>query len=230
MKWTVVTRVFFAALTVHIIAGCKVEPPKPPLVETLAVLPFDNESNDLDAPDILQKLVQAALQKSPYKLMDLDAVNGKLAAVGIIDGGQLAIVDPVKLGKDLGVHGLVFGYVESFDYINIGFYLQRKVKLSLRVVDVQTGATLWENTGTGSRPQIFLNKDDAKKAFLEGVAEQTIEKIAKSPLEEEAKTAVMNVLRTLPGFVFYGFGEPSSVNKIFKRGSKDLLKGSIWKR
>ncbi len=230
MKPTGVRRAWLAALLFLFLVGCKVEAPKPPLVETLAVLPFDNESNNLDAPEILQKLVQAALQKSPYKLMDLDAVNGKLSAVGIIDGGQLAIVDPVKLGKDLGVQALVFGYVENFDYTNIGFYLQRKVKLSLKVVDVQTGATLWENTGTGSRPQIFLNKDDAKKAFLEGVAEQTIEKIAKSPLEEEAQTAAMNALRTLPGFVFCGFGEPASVNKIFKKGSKDLLKGSIWKR
>lgn len=224
------TGVSIAILSSVIISGCKVEIPKPPLVETLAVLPFDNESNDLDAPDILQKLVHAALQGSPYKPLSLETINGKLSSVGIVDGGQLAIVDPVKLGKDLGVQALIFGYVESFDYTNIGFYLQRKVKLSLKMVDVQTGATLWENTGAGSRPQVFLNKEDAKKAFLEGVADQAIDKLTKSPLEEEAKTAVFNSLRTLPGFVFHGFGDSESVGKIFKKGSKDLLKGSFWKR
>lgn len=221
---------WFGVLTALVLVGCKVEPLKPPLVETVAVLPFDNESNDLDAPDIMQKLIQAALQRSPYRPMDLDAINGKLASVGIVDGGQLAIVDPVKLGKDLGVQALVFGYVDDFAYTNIGFYLQRKVKISLKMVDVQTGATLWESTGAGSQPKIFLNKEDAKRAFVEGVADQAIDKLTKSPLEEEAKTAAMNALRTLPGFSFSGFGEPENVSKIFKKGSKDLLKGSIWKR
>jgi hypothetical protein len=207
----------FVAASVLLLVGCEPPPVLPPLVETVAVLPFDNESNNLDAPDILQKLVFEALKDSPYKSLEIDAVNGKLEKVGIVDGGQLAIVDPTKLGKDLGVQALIFGYVENFDYTNIGFYLQRKVKLDLKMVDVQTGATLWEGSGTGMQPQVFLNKDEAKKAFLEGVAKQTIDKIAKSPLDAEAKTAVENALRKLPGFKFHGFGS----------GKKDLLKGLI---
>ncbi len=186
--------------------GCKVLPPKPPLVETIAVLPFDNESNDLNAADIMQSLVYRALKESVYKPLDIEAVNGKLESVGIVDGGQLAIVDPVKLGQDLGVQALLFGYVENFDYTNVGFFVQRKVKISLKLVDAHTGADLWENSGTGLRPQVFLNKDEAKKAFLEGVAEQAIDKILKSPLQEEAETATFNALRKLPGFQFKGFG------------------------
>src|SRR5690348_6824781 len=92
-------------------SGCKVEPVKPPLVQTLAVLPFNNGSNDLKAADIMQRLAYLALKPSVYQVSDLDAVNKKLADVGIVDGGQLPALDPVKLGKDLGVQALLYGSV-----------------------------------------------------------------------------------------------------------------------
>src|SRR5262245_43602075 len=103
---------------VFLLTSCKVEPPKPPLVQTMAILPFDNESNDVDAADIMQRLTYLALKPSVYQVLDIEMVNKKLADVGIVDGGQLAAVDPVKLGKDLGVQALMFGYVESFSYTN----------------------------------------------------------------------------------------------------------------
>jgi hypothetical protein len=108
-----------------VLAGCKTPPPKPALVETVGILMFDNESNDLNAPDIMQRLVYLAMKNSAYKPLDINLVNEKLKTAGISDGGQLAVVDPVKLGKDLGVQALIFGDVESFDYTNIGFYLQK---------------------------------------------------------------------------------------------------------
>ena len=188
-----------------LLAGCRVVPPRPPLVETVAVLPFDNESNELDAPDILQRLVHLALLNTPYRPLDIDFVNKKLADAGITDGGQLAAVDPVLLGKDLGVHALLFGNVESFGYTNIGFYVQRKVTLELRLVDVATGETLWENNATAALRQLHLDPDEAKRAFVGGLAEQAVEKMFNSPLEAEARQATVKALRTLPGFKFAGF-------------------------
>lgn len=185
--------------------GCKVVPPKQPLVETVAVLPFDNETNDLNAPDLLQKLVYEALSCSVYKPLNIEEINKKLESVGLVDGGQLAIVDPNKLGKDLGVQALIFGYVENFDYTNVGFYAQRKVKLSLKMVDVATSAILWEAGGTGLQPRIATNKEEAKQVFIEGLAQQVVDKVVRSPLHEEAERAVQNALKSLPGFQFHGF-------------------------
>lgn len=219
---------FFAI--VLLVTSCKVMPPKPPLVETVAVLLFDSESNDIDAPAIMQHLVYAALKKSSYKPLELNSVNETLEKAGIVDGGQLVIVDPVKLGKDLGVQALIFGYVESFDYTNIGFYLQRKVALGLRLVDVATGETLWENSGTGAHRELNLEKDKAAAAFKKGLAEQAIEKWFDSPLEEEAKLSVINCLRTLPGYNFQGFANDDNTFTKFKKGTKDVLKGTIRKR
>jgi hypothetical protein len=63
------------------LAACKVEPPKPPLVQTIAILPFNNGSNDLNAAEIMQKLVYSTMKLSPYQTMDIAITNKKLADV-----------------------------------------------------------------------------------------------------------------------------------------------------
>jgi hypothetical protein len=207
--------------------GCKVEPVKPPLVQTVVVLPFDSESNNVDAPDIMQRLTFLALKNSPYQVSDIDETNKKLADVGIVDGGQLPAVDPIKLGKDLGVQALLYGYVESFGSINIGFYMQRKVSVSLKMVDVLTGQTLWENSGTGATRQVTLDKNEAQANLAAGLATKLVEKMFNSPLEEEARIATINALRTLPGFSFHGFATDSKTPSHLKKGSEAILKNVI---
>lgn len=212
------------------LAGCQnIEAPKQPLVETVAVLPFDSESNDVNAPDIMQELVAMALAKSCYKVSEVKAVNEKLESAGIVDGGQLAVIDPTKLGKDLNVQALMFGNVESFDYTNIGFYLQRKVTLELRMVEVASGQTIWENSGSKAHRELNLEKDKAANAFVRGIADQAVEKLFNSPLEEEAKLATISALRTLPGFAFVGF---STEGRSSKAGSsvKDSIRNAIRKK
>jgi len=210
--------------------GCKVAPPKPPLVKTVAVLLFDNESNDLNAPDLLQGLVWGALKKSPYDVLDRNVVNEKLGKAGIVDGGQLPALDPAKLGKDLGVQALLYGSVESFAYTNIGFYLQRKVAVSLRLVDVTSGQTLWENEGTGVHREVHLNQKDAQDAFARGLATQAVDKIAKLPLQEEAEAATINGLSSLPGYHFAGFARTTETATGVQRGVRDVTNNVIQQK
>jgi len=222
MATSVIVALFF-------FAGCKVEPPKPPLVETVAVLPFDNESNNLDAADFLQAYVYLALKPSAYKVMGYKEVNSFLEKAGISDGGQLGIVDPVKLGKDLGVHALLYGNVESFGYLNVGYYTQRKVSLDLKLVDVSNGTTLWENSQTAATRNFTLDSKQAQQNLAKGLAEQMVEKAAGMPLEEESRQAVTKTLSTLPGFYFNGFAVDPDVNDQFKRGAKNIIKDIIRK-
>ncbi len=226
LKWTPacagVTALAFAGMT--IIAGCATpEPPKPPLVQTVAVLPFDNESNDINAPEIMQSYVYWALRGSPYQVSDIKSTNAVLAEKGVIDGGQLPVMDPVKIAKDLQVQALVYGYISDFGYINLGFYRSRKVGLNLKMVDGTTGQTLWENNGTVNNAKFAVDPKEAQKEFVKGVADQLADKVFKSPLEEEAQLSVQKALRTLPGFTFCGFqNTPVRAN-----AAKNALRGRI---
>jgi hypothetical protein len=112
------------------------------------------------------------------------------------------------------VQGLLYGYVESFGYTNIGFYVERKVRLGLKLVDGQTGQTLWENTQTAAERKVAFDKKEAGDNFVKGLGDQLTDKLFKSPLEEEAKLATIKTLSTLPGFRFNGF--PDSNGKVVK--------------
>ncbi len=197
------------AMAAFLFSACKVEPPKPPLVKSLAVLLFDNASNDINAPEALQRMTYLALKRSAYEVMDVDVTNRHLKDAGIVDGGQLPVIDPVKLGKDLGVQGLVYGVVDNFSYTNIGYFLQRKVALSLKIVDVATGQTLWEHSGSGATRKVTIDSKEAQANFAKGLADQMIDKTLHTPLESEARSATIDTLRTLPGYVFNGFAEDS---------------------
>ncbi|MFN0118362.1 MAG: GNA1162 family protein [Elusimicrobiota bacterium] len=219
---------FFTGLiliSVIFIASCapvQISPPASPLVQSIAILPFDNESNDLKADDIMQKIVYEALKGSGYNPVDIAHVNEKLAQVGIIDGGQLPVLDPVKIGKDLGVQGLLYGYVENFDTTNIGFYFQRKVKIQLTLVDALTGKQLWQNEGVGTTTDFNIDPKKAKREFAERVAEQALEKWLSFPLESEAKEAVSDVLNTLPGYVAKEFNNGQKVKEFhFGKSSRE---------
>jgi hypothetical protein len=205
------------------LAGCNVEPPKPPLVETVAVLPFDNESNDVEAPEIMQSLVYWALKPSPYRVSDVKDTNAFLAEKGVVDGGQLPVLDPVKIGKDLGVQALLYGYISDFGYINIGFYRSRKVGLSLKMVDVANGQVLWENSGSTNNAKFTVDSKEAGKEFVKGVGDQLADKLFKSPLEEEAKLTVAKALRSLPGFQFCGFQNTPVQSNSVKTAIKDQI-------
>ena len=195
-----------SVLALIVVPACKPPaPPKPPLVQSVAVLPFDNESNELNAPDIMQDYVYRALLNSPYRPLDIKEINDKLAAVGIVDGGQLAAVDPVKLGKDLGVQALIYGIVDDFGYTNVGYYTSRKVSIELKMVSVDTGETLWEGNGTAANRNLTFDPQQAKRNLAVGLAQQAIDKATKHPLDQESRDAAVRALATLPGYRFAGF-------------------------
>jgi len=208
--------------------GCKRPPPSSPLpIETTAILLFDSESNDVDAPDIMQRLVYLALKNSPYRVLDMDETNAKLNKMGFVDGGQLAAINNTKLGQELGVQGLLFGNVESFGYTNVGVYVGRKVNLELRLVDVATGETLWEGEGKASKSKFAFNKEDIQENFTKGLADQLVDKMFKSTLEEEARMATKKALRSLPGFRFAGFARDEKTQGKGIRRTKRTLKKAI---
>lgn len=210
------------------LAGCKVQPPLPPLVETIAVLPFDNASNELDAADIMQKKVYLALKPSVYRVSDIKETNELLKTRGITEGGQLPALDPKLIAQDLKVQALMYGEVENFGYVNIGFYTERKVALSLRLINGTTGEKMWENSKSAATRKFTLDAKEAKENFVGGLAAQMVDKTMKMPLEAEACQAAILTLGNLPGFHFVGFApDEENPNREAKKGAADLIKSQI---
>ena len=114
--------------------------------------------------------------------------------------------------------------------MNIGFYVQRKVGLELKLVEVKTGQTLWENSATAANVKVALNQNEAEQNFGKGVADQLVDKLAKTPLHEESMNATIKTLFSLPGFVFTGFAPGDDKNEATKAVGTTIIKDQIWKK
>jgi hypothetical protein len=164
----------------------------------VAVLPFDNQSTDLGAADVMRRLAVEEFSKRGYQPLPLEEVDGKLAGLGVSEGGQLPSVKPEDLAKALGADLLCYGDVQDFTFQNLGFVIRKNVALNVRLLAVSTGETLYEATGVGQDIKIYTNKDEAKKAFVEQLAVRLVQNLLKSPLRKEAEAAAWKTLDGLP--------------------------------
>ena len=116
----------------------------------VAVLPFDNLSQDRSAGDKVQKIFY-------LELLSLDvfevAEPGQVTKVIRAGAGSLDALganDYQKLGKDLGVEALFVGSVIDFAEGRTGTNSTPDVTIQLRLIETQTGATIWSAGQTRS--------------------------------------------------------------------------------
>lgn len=164
----------------------------------MAVLPFDNQSTDITAPEYMRKLSGEHFSKWGYAPVAFEDADEKLKSMGISDGGQLPSVTPARLGAVLGTDLLCYGYVEDFTFQNLAFVVRKSVVLRLKIVSASSGETLFEASGAGKDIKFYLHKEDAKQAFVENAAVKLVENIFKSPLHQEAELAVNHVFDRMP--------------------------------
>ncbi|MDD5210263.1 MAG: DUF799 family lipoprotein [Elusimicrobiales bacterium] len=164
----------------------------------VAVLPFDNQSTDVGAADIMRGLAAEGFEKRGYPYLPLAEVDGKLSGLGVSEGGQLPGLKPADIGRALGADLLCYGDVEDFTFQNLGFVVRKSVILRVKIVSASSGEILYEGTGSGKDIKVYFNKDEAKAAFVEQLAEKLVQNLLKIPLKREAEAAAWKALDRLP--------------------------------
>ncbi|MBN1384616.1 MAG: DUF799 family lipoprotein [Elusimicrobia bacterium] len=164
--------------------------------EKIAVLPFTNQAIDLDGPVLLRYLFDQRLYNLGYDTILFEEIDRKLHEMGITDAGQLPTTTPKELGEKLGVDGLIYGEVITFNYVTLGFYYSRTVEANFKLIDTKTENLLWEDERKISMKELQFK--DVGKAFASQLIEKTLDKALKSPLRPESEAVVNISLRTLP--------------------------------
>ena len=164
----------------------------------VAVLPLNNESNDLDGPVFVRRLIFEGLSVRGFQVLALEPVDAQLKAQGFTDGGQLGATTPQKIGEWTGADTLLYSTLENFEYINVGFYAQRRVKVISQLFDAKTGVKLWEAEREGATRVLVTDKEQAKKQFAVQLAVKAVEKMTHLPLQLESRVAVDRLLSCLP--------------------------------
>jgi TolB-like protein len=117
-------------------------------VKTVAVLPFENVTNDKLCAERVQKIfITELLNQSAFQLVEPGQVTRALRKDGL-DPGALTPDDIKRLGDGLKAQALFLGAVLEYDEGRTAAVPSPKVKILLRLVDTQTGTTLWSVSRT----------------------------------------------------------------------------------
>ena len=130
------------------------------LVKKVAVLPLENLSQEQQAGERVRKIVVSELLAAGIlDVIEPAQVNRALNDQGIQSITSLSTKQMQDVGKTLGAQALILGSVDVYDRINIGGGSFAEVALTLRAVDITSGAVIWSISksagGTGVVGRLF---------------------------------------------------------------------------
>ncbi|MBI4669723.1 MAG: DUF799 family lipoprotein [Elusimicrobia bacterium] len=210
---------------------------RPPRI--IALLPFNNQSVDLNAPTFVRRIFKETIEMRGYKVQPQKEVDDILRAkLSITDGGQLTSVKPEKIGAVLSVEALVYGDILDFSIQTIGVYQNKIVRLRFKMVDAKTGQTIWEDEarsaektaatsvtgaakvlGTTMAKRAAGNVREGRRQVQETEGEASKSKVSSSVgaladiagLEHPLKTLTVKVARRCGATIPRGFGEDADL-------------------
>ena len=110
---------------------------------TIAVLPMDNLSFEDGVEEALYHQVYHRLSSRGYAKVSVDHVSAVMKKLGVTVPGLLAGFAPMQLGRELHADALLLGQIEQSASLHQAVYDAVVVSCSLRLIDAQTGKTLW---------------------------------------------------------------------------------------
>jgi len=152
----------------------------------IAILPFENHSNDVEAPQKVRAALFEEMKARNFRLLPLGQIDESLREVNVVLGAQLRLFDDKRelLNKLVPADIHCYGTVVEFVFKNAVALTQRKVELKLKLVDARTGVVLFEGTEIGI----------TTKAGLDAAADATMNIAGKA-----VKSVKESVKQLLPG-------------------------------
>ncbi len=200
---------FFALASAFCFAACASIEKRPYFVSekfssiaetSVAVLPFDNESVDIDSERYMRDEVIKKFVSMGYSPLTSSYVDEKLKEMGISDGGQLKAYKTPEIASKLACRIIVYGTIENYVFQNLGFIVRKKADLYIRAEDGYDSTLLYEGFGSGDDSKIYTNKKEAEAAFVINSGVKLISNISNKNLlmGEAVKKSVEKALQKFP--------------------------------
>ncbi len=118
-------------------------------VERVAVVPFENLTNDQGAGARVTRLyITELLATDAFDVVEPGEVDKALGAIGKIRTADLTREQAKQLGQALNVQALFLGSVNESTVRNVGAQAVSYVTMTTRLVETETGITVWSATTT----------------------------------------------------------------------------------
>ncbi len=152
-------------------------------IKRVAILPFENLTADRTAGEKLQKLfLTEVLSLDAFQVVEPGQVNRELKALRIESLETISAAEIKRLGEAVKADGLFFGSVVDFAETRSGATPTPQVTIALRLVECQSGVTVWSATRTTSGA--------TASARLFGIGGQSLTEAARSVMRDELSTLV----------------------------------------
>jgi TolB-like protein len=150
------------------------------MIKKVAVIPFENITEDRGAGEKVTRIFFVELLS-----LEVFDVSEPGQAVKVVRSQGTAIdslgpADLQRIGKELGVDGLFLGSVVDFSETRSGSSQDPRVTVQLRLVDTQSGTTIWSSSQTRSRAAL------STKLF--GVGRESLTEAARDLVRDELRT------------------------------------------
>lgn len=152
-------------------------------VERVAVVPFDNLSDDQGAGARASRLFLSRLLASEaFDVVEPGEVSKALEKFATVRTSELTQEQVITLGKTLGVQGVFLGSVTESSSLRSGGASTNIVTLVVRMVETEKGMTIWSATHSSGKRGFFASifgggektQSDAMRACVNGVLSSLI--------------------------------------------------------
>jgi len=115
-------------------------------IRTVAILPFSNMSNNIDAPMQVREELSRQLTAKFYRVKDLHEIDQTLVdELGITLGEQLEDVELREIASKIQADAFIFGHVSHFDSTIAGVINTNRVAAKMEMVQVGTQQVVWSS-------------------------------------------------------------------------------------
>lgn len=125
------------------------------LIKKVGILTFDNLTQDRFAADKVQKIFTTELLSlSAFEVVEPGQMLRALMDQRIEAPSAMTAAEIKKVGEAVGAQALIFGTVVDFGESRVGTNPSPEVTVQLRLVETQSGVTLWSVSHTRSGVKI----------------------------------------------------------------------------
>jgi curli biogenesis system outer membrane secretion channel CsgG len=153
-------------------------------VERVAIVPFENLSLEQGTGNYVSRVFMTELlATNTFDIVEPGEVTKVLATQGLVKAAELNLDQIKKIASDLKVQAIILGSVGESTPLRTGTLNSHLISIDIRMVDVETGTTVWSSnvntTGPGFFSRLFGTGDQTRGESVRKAVRKAIHSLVK---------------------------------------------------
>ena len=165
--------------------------------QTVAVMPFKNETLDVEAGELTRLFWALAMDQRGFEVQNIETTDELLRSMGVTLGEHLDGIDREELADALGTDALAFGVLKEASYKTL--VVAKKISAAVEVEVWSEGRTRWQRRGSHSSTALMNPVDGFARGVVDKFFENAFKKYYGHPMFNMLEVVVIKMKEGLPG-------------------------------